>query len=122
MAVRYNGTDSSTTDLELRNGTNATNQLGDLAALLVWHYKDPPSNYERRRNHLVFSNADNPDHYQGNRNPFIDHPEYVWTIFGGGNNNSRICIGGASLNDGSSSRSRISSQLFTTRRCRTCRM
>ncbi len=103
MAVRYNGTDSSTTDLELRNGTNATNQLGDLAALLVWHYKDPPSNYERRRNHLVFSNADNPDHYQGNRNPFIDRPELVWALFGDAADDSKLYVGATAPSDGTSS-------------------
>ncbi len=103
MDTRYDGTESATTDLTLVNGQPGANQMGDLAKLLQWHYQDPPSTWEKLRNQRVFDKTLNPNYYQGNRNPFIDHPEYVWTIFGGGNNNSRICIGGASLNDGSSS-------------------
>lgn len=42
--------------------------------LLKWHRKDPVSEKELRRNNAVFN-------LQGNRNPFIDHPElaeFVW--------------------------------------------
>lgn len=42
--------------------------------LLKWHRADPVSQKERDRNEVVFG-------YQGNRNPFIDHPElaeYIW--------------------------------------------
>jgi endonuclease I len=100
MAVRYNGSESSTVDLELVNGTPGTNQMGDLAALLVWHYRDLPSTLERRRNHLIFSKTDNPAHYQGNRNPFIDHPEYVWAIFGDGANDSKLYVGASAPANG----------------------
>jgi endonuclease I len=102
MAVRYDGTDTNTVDLELKTGANGTNQLGDLAAFLAWHYKDLPTAYERRRNHLIFSNVDNPDHYQGNRNAFIDHPEYVWAIFGDGANDSKLYVGGSAPANGTS--------------------
>jgi endonuclease I len=43
--------------------------------LLKWHAKDPVSQREIDRNNAVYK-------FQGNRNPFIDHPEYVnqiWT-------------------------------------------
>ncbi|MFQ5490554.1 MAG: endonuclease I family protein, partial [Phycisphaerae bacterium] len=82
MAVRYDGTELDTTDLELVNGTGSGSNLGDLASMLEWHYTDPVDGIEQRRNHLVYSMVDNPTYYQGNRNPFIDHPELVRSIFG----------------------------------------
>ncbi|MBI4578632.1 MAG: endonuclease [Planctomycetes bacterium] len=103
MAVRYDGGEPNTFDLELTNGLNGTNQLGDKAALLVWHYQDVPSAFEQRRNHLLFSSVDNPAYYQGNRNPFIDHPEYVWAIFGEAPNDSTLYVGASLPADGASS-------------------
>lgn len=44
--------------------------MGLTSVLLAWHEADPPDDFERRRNDIVAS-------YQGNRNPFIDHPEWV---------------------------------------------
>jgi endonuclease I len=69
-------------------------QGGDLSSLLHWHYKHGVDNFERRRNDLIY------DNYQHNRNPYVDHPEYVWAIFGGGNNNSRIYVGSTNPGDG----------------------
>lgn len=102
MDVRYDGTDASTTDLVLVNGFPSGNQMGDLAALLAWHFEDPVNDTERLRNHLIFSNTDNPSYYQGNRNPFVDRPEFVWAIFGTSPNNSTLYVGGAPAGDGSS--------------------
>lgn len=42
--------------------------------LLQWHQTDPVSQLEIDRNEAVFS-------IQGNRNPFVDHPEYVELIW-----------------------------------------
>lgn len=114
-AVRYDGTDASTTNLELQNGNPAANQalMGDLASLLRYHYEDPVDTRERRRNDLIFR----PDNWtnrptnwngaasytQGNRNPFVDQPEYVWAVFGGFANDSRISVA-TPVADGSSSR------------------
>ena len=42
---------------------------------LKWHALDPVDNFERNRNNVIY-NA------QGNRNPFIDHPELVEICFG----------------------------------------
>jgi len=44
--------------------------MGMLADLLLWHEQDPVDSREIWRNEIVFAN-------QGNRNPFIDHPEWV---------------------------------------------
>ena len=43
------------------------------ATLIQWAKQDPPDAYEQARNELVFR-------AQGNRNPFIDHPEYLDAI------------------------------------------
>lgn len=46
-----------------------------LAMLLKWNQQDPVSQKEIDRNNAVFS-------YQGNRNPYIDHPEWITEIWG----------------------------------------
>jgi len=68
-----------TTDLTLvtTTGGNASiAYMGDLDVLLRWHLEDPVDDVERRRNDIVES-------YQGNRNPFIDHPEWAACVFAG---------------------------------------
>jgi len=47
-----------------------------LPTLLIWHSFDPPDAAEITRNTGVFN-------YQNNRNPYIDHPEFVAIIWGG---------------------------------------
>jgi endonuclease I len=77
MAVRYDGSDAGTVDLELGEAPNAGQAVfGNLATLLQWHLDDPVSAEERRRNDLIH------DNFQGNRNPFVDRPEFVAKIFG----------------------------------------
>ncbi len=46
-----------------------------LRLMRKWHAQDPVSQKEIDRNNAAFS-------YQGNRNPYIDHPEYVERIWG----------------------------------------
>ncbi|MFH0981325.1 MAG: endonuclease, partial [Planctomycetota bacterium] len=99
MATRY-------TDLTLvdgQPGPPGSNEMGDLVMLLVWHYEDPVNDGERRRNHLIYSSTDNPSYYQGNRNPFVDHPELVWTIWGTGPNDAQLYVGDTPPADGTSS-------------------
>ncbi len=45
-----------------------------LAMLYNWHLEDPVDAKELKRNNLVYSQ-------QNNRNPFIDHPEYVALVW-----------------------------------------
>ncbi|AGH82138.1 endonuclease I [Psychromonas sp. CNPT3] len=45
-----------------------------ITLLKRWHANDPVSLKERQRNKAAFD-------YQGNRNPYIDHPEYVTEIW-----------------------------------------
>ncbi len=107
MAVRYDGNEPNTLDLELRDGDPGQVGMiyyGDgLASALKWHFRDAPSTHERRRNHRIFSDTANPGYYQGNRNPFADRPEYVWTIFGDGQNDSRLYLGDNLSSHGASS-------------------
>ena len=79
MAVRYEGNDDSgTPDLELVDRRTSSGEpfFGKLCTLLDWHFRDPVSRAERRRNNIVYS-------WQENRNPFIDVPEFVSAIWGG---------------------------------------
>jgi len=50
--------------------------MGLRAVLLEWHRLDPPDARERARNDLIAS-------FQGNRNPFVDHPGWVACVFEG---------------------------------------
>ncbi len=79
MDVRYDG-ENGEPDLVLINGYSSTSGSalhGDLETLLKWHEEDPVDDRERKRNDVIYS-------YQKNRNPFVDHPEYVNVIWGDG--------------------------------------
>ncbi|MBB6429689.1 endonuclease [Algisphaera agarilytica] len=96
MAVRYDGSDSDTQDLELSSG-NPGSGLGNLDRLIEWHFAAPADDFELRRNDVIY------DNYQGNRNPFVDRPEFVWSVFVDQQNDSRLSLGGTTVNsDGSS--------------------
>ena len=81
MDVRYDGVSPNTNGVNLTlvngntSGSTKTGEFGDLDTLLAWHEADPVDDYERRRNDRVYE-------VQGNRNPFIDHPEYANLIYG----------------------------------------
>lgn len=76
MAVRYEGGDGFA-DLEPDDkvGNGSTPYIGKLSVLKQWNDEDPPDAFEERRNQVVY------DTYQHNRNPFIDHPEWVEAIW-----------------------------------------
>lgn len=78
MDVRYDGQEPFTSDMEIVSFPPSGAQMGRLNTLLLWHQQDPPDAAERARNDRIFST------YQNNRNPFIDHPEYVEAIWGVG--------------------------------------
>ena len=46
-----------------------------LTTFLEWNREDPVSPYEKKRNDLIYKNV------QNNRNPFVDHPEWVDQAF-----------------------------------------
>ncbi|WP_257955770.1 endonuclease [Nocardioides sp. B-3] len=75
MAIRYEGGDGFN-NLEMSStvGTSST-LIGDLEVLLARNSEDPVSTFEMRRNDRIHST------WQGNRNPFIDHPEWADAIW-----------------------------------------
>ena len=76
MAVRYEG-DDSFADLEPNDSVSngSAPNIGRLSVLKTWSEQDPPDSFEQRRNDVIF------DEFQHNRNPFIDHPEWVEAIW-----------------------------------------
>ncbi|CAM2005440.1 endonuclease I family protein [Acanthopleuribacter pedis] len=89
LDVRYNGgqhvvtggnepnlilTDNLSLVQTMGSNTTGDAYMGRLSVLLQWHMDDPVDEDERRRNEVVYS-------YQGNRNPFVDHPEWADCIF-----------------------------------------
>jgi len=76
MAVRYEGSAANEKDLELNEKVNngSSPKMGKLSVLKKWHDQDPVDDFERRRNDRIFE-------LQGNRNPFVDHPEFVEAIW-----------------------------------------
>lgn len=76
MATRYHDiltlTDSNIDDGNAYEKSGA--KMGLLSVLIQWHEEDPVSLFEINRNNIIYS-------YQGNRNPYIDHPEYVQQYF-----------------------------------------
>jgi len=57
------------------DGTNTrVYEQWSLNMLYSWHIADPVSRKEEDRNNVIYS-------VQGNRNPFIDHPEWVYSIW-----------------------------------------
>ncbi|HEY5835052.1 endonuclease I family protein [Streptomyces sp.] len=76
MAVRYEG-DDAWADLEPNDSVSngSVPYHGRLSILKQWNEQDPPSAFEEARNQIIY------DIYQKNRNPFIDHPEWVEAIW-----------------------------------------
>ncbi len=89
MDVRYEGgthgvtsasepnlilTDTASLIVSDTKNNKSTAYMGDLSTLLDWHLEDSVSDEERDRTDVVES-------HQGNRNPFIDHPEWADCLF-----------------------------------------
>ena len=73
MAARYYGEDGSWPGSDMVTGAEPKSWA--VAMLLNWHNADPVSPKETARNNAVYG-------IQGNRNPFIDKPEYAVQIWG----------------------------------------
>lgn len=102
MSTRYS-------QLVLTDGSPSGTQMGDLSSLINYHFRDAPDDFERRRNHAIYGLAgenspaiSNP-YKQSNRNPYVDHPEYVWSVFVDQMNDSQIMVQGATQTGGGGS-------------------
>ena len=78
LFVHYTGsfgkTNQYTGTLVLRDIVDPAEGLTIEETLAKWNKLDPVDAMEQRRN-------DEVQKVQGNRNPFIDHPEFVWKMF-----------------------------------------
>lgn len=82
MDTRYEGFDT-TPDLQVVDRLTSTGEaaLGRLCRLLEWNNLDPVDVAEENRNNRIYE-------FQGNRNPFIDHPEWVELLY-----SAQTCVG-----------------------------
>ena len=74
MAAAYNSFIDDWNSAQLAGNSYPCFSDWSVNLLMKWHREDPVSEKEINRNEVVYS-------WQGNRNPFIDHPElaeYVW--------------------------------------------
>lgn len=49
--------------------------IGNINTFLKWHQEDPVDDFEENRNDVLFQ-------YTEHRNPYIDHPELVYKVYG----------------------------------------
>lgn len=63
-----------------------TQEIKSIYLALKWHIEHPITERDIRRNEVVYGN-------QGNRNPFVDHPEYACRIWGNTDANTRSICG-----------------------------
>ena len=73
MSVRYYNEDASWGSSDMTVKSEIKPWAIDL--LWRWNEQDPVSDKEKERNEIIFTD------YQGNRNPFVDHPEYARMIW-----------------------------------------
>ncbi|WP_269236929.1 endonuclease [Flavobacterium flavigenum] len=76
FATRYENTIAGYSFPMFDGSSNKVFTTAFLNILLAWHAQDPVSAREIARNNAIYAR-------QNNRNPFIDHPEYVNQIWGG---------------------------------------
>lgn len=75
VATRYRNNTTYPVMLHDQAVTLSSGRIGKLSTLLKWHYLEPPSEWEIKRNNEVASR------WHHNRNPFVDHPEYATKIY-----------------------------------------
>lgn len=76
MSLRYDGRDGGTAlRLVVRPAEPGESAMGGLCTLLDWNDRDAVDTGEARRNDRI-------ERYQGNRNPFVDRPEFARVLWG----------------------------------------
>lgn len=86
-------------DMSATGNNESLAYMGLLSVLLQWHQEDPVDLIELQHTEAVYQ-------FQGNRNPFVDHPEWVACIFqnqcdgaGGGGGGGGGAAGDAWINE-----------------------
>jgi endonuclease I len=74
FATRYENTVAGYSYAMFNNSSNQVFTTAFLNLLISWHNQDPVSAREIARNNAIYA-------IQKNRNPYIDHPEYVQAIW-----------------------------------------
>lgn len=76
MDLRYDGTDfPGTLNLRLTDcPVQPEHDMAYLSQMLQWHMEDPPDEAEITRNNKIC------EHWQGNRNPFVDVPDLAQVL------------------------------------------
>lgn len=88
--VAYPSFSLSDADSHSTSNSNKDNMMGNMNTLIKWHFDYAPNVYEMNRNNGA-------EYLQGNRNPFVDHPEYVAKIWSSFNSTvSTLCTNNAS--------------------------
>lgn len=83
--VAYPSFTLSDADSHSTSNSNKDNMMGNMNTLIKWHFDYAPNVYEMNRNNGA-------EYLQGNRNPFVDHPEYVARIWSDFNSTvSNLC-------------------------------
>lgn len=82
MDTRYQGNDTNMPDLvvvdRITTAEEVTNNEplhGKLCTLYTWHQQDPVDATDTKRNDAIYT-------YQGNRNPYVDYPQWVQEVYG----------------------------------------
>ncbi|MBQ8689032.1 MAG: endonuclease [Clostridia bacterium] len=89
MYARYGGDSSYTC-------SNITKVFESVDVLLEWCKLDPVDTWEMGRNEVIAK-------IQGNRNVFIDYPEYAWLVFGRSVPDDMVTPSGEAMSQGSGS-------------------
>ena len=88
--VAYSGFSLSDANSHSTSNNNPDYMMGNMNTLIKWHFDYAPNVYEMNRNNGA-------EYLQGNRNPFVDHPEYVARIWSSFNSTvSTLCTNNAS--------------------------
>jgi len=70
MAVCYNGVNGKNWSFDYLKANVADAKFQDVNTLIQWAKQDPPDAWEISRNNYIYT-------IQKNRNPFVDHPEWI---------------------------------------------
>ncbi len=82
LSIAPNNTAPSGTDPITGNSYSSGTTMGNLETLLKWNINYPVTQREKNRN-------EGAEYLQGNRNAFVDHPEYACRIWGSVNSTTQ---------------------------------